>query len=263
MVSCYAKRRLLPDSFSGGLNCLLNTCDCSASVVRSGWSPLASINSLLALLFSSLILRSSDFFFFFTLSFSNQPWVEAGGVVVRLAALMASTSVLLVLPRRTSGTRSTRRRPLPSLIVRLLWLLPQHHLRTRMTPWGSPLWLECTSAPSSVPGSVGRISRGSPQMRQTPLTPPRSGAAATVMTRAMTAAAAMMTRAMTAVTAAAATVARATVATAAATTARATVATIATTTARATVVTAARATAAVTTVVAAVRATTAAARLVA
>jgi hypothetical protein len=63
MVSCYEKRRLLPDSFSGGLNCLLNSCDCSASVVGSGWSLPASINSLLALLFSSLILRSSVTFF--------------------------------------------------------------------------------------------------------------------------------------------------------------------------------------------------------
>jgi hypothetical protein len=59
MVSCYVKWRLLPDSVSGSLNCLLNTCDCSSSVVGSGRSPLASINSLLAPLFSSLILRSS------------------------------------------------------------------------------------------------------------------------------------------------------------------------------------------------------------
>jgi hypothetical protein len=78
MVSCYAKRRLLPDSLSGGLNCLLNTCDCSANVVGSGRPPPASINSLFAPLFSSLILRSCVAFFFF-LSFHNQPWVEAGG----------------------------------------------------------------------------------------------------------------------------------------------------------------------------------------
>jgi hypothetical protein len=48
----------LPDLFSGGLNFLLNTCDCSASVVGSGRSLPPSINSLLAPLFSSLILRS-------------------------------------------------------------------------------------------------------------------------------------------------------------------------------------------------------------
>jgi hypothetical protein len=53
MVSCYAKRRLLPDSFSDSLNFLLNVCDCSAGVVGSGRSLLSSIYSLLALLFSS------------------------------------------------------------------------------------------------------------------------------------------------------------------------------------------------------------------
>jgi hypothetical protein len=47
-VPCYTKRHLLPDSFSNGLNFLLNSCDCSASEVGSGRSPPASINSLLA-----------------------------------------------------------------------------------------------------------------------------------------------------------------------------------------------------------------------
>jgi hypothetical protein len=30
-VPCYVKQRELSDSFSGGLNCLLNSCDCSVS----------------------------------------------------------------------------------------------------------------------------------------------------------------------------------------------------------------------------------------
>jgi hypothetical protein len=30
-VPCYVKRRELYDSFSGGLNCLLNSCNCSVS----------------------------------------------------------------------------------------------------------------------------------------------------------------------------------------------------------------------------------------
>jgi hypothetical protein len=47
-VLCYAKQRLLPNSFSDGLNCLLNSCDYSASGVGSERSPPASINSLLA-----------------------------------------------------------------------------------------------------------------------------------------------------------------------------------------------------------------------
>jgi hypothetical protein len=68
--------RLLPDSFSGGLNCLLNTCDCSMSVVGSGWSPPASINSLLAPLFTSLIFRSSVAFF--SLSILLQPIMDKG-----------------------------------------------------------------------------------------------------------------------------------------------------------------------------------------
>ena len=72
----YVKRRLLPDSFSGGLNCLLNTCDCSVSVVGSGRSLPASINSLLAPLFSSLILRSSVAFF--SLSLFLQPTMGRG-----------------------------------------------------------------------------------------------------------------------------------------------------------------------------------------
>jgi hypothetical protein len=75
-VSCYVKRRLLPDSFSGGLNCLLNTCDHSASVVGSGRTPPASINSMLAPLFFSLILLSSVTFFF--LSLLLQPTMGRG-----------------------------------------------------------------------------------------------------------------------------------------------------------------------------------------
>jgi hypothetical protein len=110
-----------------------------------------------------------------------------------------------------------------------------------MTPWGSPPRPGCTGAPSRASGSVDRMSRGSPRMRQTPPSPPRSGAAATVMTRATAAAAMTTARATTAkveVTVAATTAARATVATAAATAARATVPAAA----RATVTAAARAT---------------------
>jgi hypothetical protein len=46
---------------------IIKYCNCSASVVGCGRSPLASINSLLAPLFSSLILRSSIAFFFLSL----------------------------------------------------------------------------------------------------------------------------------------------------------------------------------------------------
>jgi hypothetical protein len=47
-VPCYAKRRLFSDSFLGSLNCLLNSCGCSANGLGSGRSSPASINSLLA-----------------------------------------------------------------------------------------------------------------------------------------------------------------------------------------------------------------------
>jgi hypothetical protein len=133
MVSCYAKRRLLPDSFSSGLNCLLNTCNCSASVVGSGRSPPASINSLLAPLFSSLILRSSVTFFF--LSLLLQPTMGRGkrgcgwpchGDNKRKHAPSP--------PRKTLGTQSTRRRQPPSRTACPLWLLPGHHPRTQMIP---------------------------------------------------------------------------------------------------------------------------------
>jgi hypothetical protein len=70
-VPCYAKRRLLPDSFSGGLNCLLNSCDYSASGVGSGRSPLASINSLLAL--AVLFTRSLIICFLLLRSITFQP----------------------------------------------------------------------------------------------------------------------------------------------------------------------------------------------
>jgi hypothetical protein len=102
--------------------------------------------------------------------------------VVGLAAMTVSASALQVLLRRTSWTQSTRRRPPPSLVIRLLRLLPQHHPRTQTIPWGSQPWPGRTGAPSSATGSVGRMSRGSPRMRQTLSTPPRSGATAMVMT---------------------------------------------------------------------------------
>jgi hypothetical protein len=46
-VSCYVKRRQLPDVSSDGLNCILNFCDCSVAVV-GGERLSSSINSALA-----------------------------------------------------------------------------------------------------------------------------------------------------------------------------------------------------------------------
>jgi hypothetical protein len=55
MVSCYVRRRLRPDLFLGGLNGLLNTCDCSVTVVGDQRLPPTPINRLPASLVSSHI----------------------------------------------------------------------------------------------------------------------------------------------------------------------------------------------------------------
>jgi hypothetical protein len=56
-VSYYVKRRLLPDLFPDDLNCILNICDCSVTVVGDEWLPPAPINRALASLVSSHISR--------------------------------------------------------------------------------------------------------------------------------------------------------------------------------------------------------------
>jgi hypothetical protein len=55
-VSCYVKRRQPPNLFPDDLNCLLNICDCSVTVVGGEWLPSSFINSVLASLSSSHIL---------------------------------------------------------------------------------------------------------------------------------------------------------------------------------------------------------------
>jgi hypothetical protein len=53
-VSCYVERRQPSDLFPDDLNCLLNTCDCSVTVVDE-WMPSSSINRALVSLASSHI----------------------------------------------------------------------------------------------------------------------------------------------------------------------------------------------------------------
>jgi hypothetical protein len=55
-VSCYVKWRQPPDLFLDDLNCLLNICDCSVTVVGGERLPSSSINSVLTSLASSHIL---------------------------------------------------------------------------------------------------------------------------------------------------------------------------------------------------------------
>jgi hypothetical protein len=54
-MSCYVKRRQPPDLFLDDLNCLLNICDCSVTVVGDERLPSSSINRALASLASSHI----------------------------------------------------------------------------------------------------------------------------------------------------------------------------------------------------------------
>jgi hypothetical protein len=54
-VSSYVKRRQPPDLFPDDLNCLLNVCDCSVTVVGDEWLPSSFINRALASLASSHI----------------------------------------------------------------------------------------------------------------------------------------------------------------------------------------------------------------
>jgi hypothetical protein len=70
MVSCYVKRRLLPALLPDDLNCLLNTCDYSVTMVGDERLLLASINRLPSSLVSSHI--SWPFVAYFPL-FSSLP----------------------------------------------------------------------------------------------------------------------------------------------------------------------------------------------
>jgi hypothetical protein len=221
MVSCYVKRRLPPDLFPDDLNCLLNTCDYSVTVVGDERLPPASINRLSASLVSSHIswpfVSYSPTFLFS----SNQPWARTRRVEVRRTTLATSGSASQVPPRRTLVTPSTRRRSFPlSLRGRRSTPLPRCHPMTRTIPKGSLPRCGRTSRPSSAPGSRARMSRRSPRTRRTPPTRPRRRAAVTATTRAtaaMEVTAAMMATATARATEAAAARATATVARATAT----------------------------------------------
>jgi hypothetical protein len=79
-VSCYVKRRLLPNLFPDNLNGFLNICDCSVIVVGDERLPSSSINRALASLTSSHIslpfVAYSPLFSFF---YSNMGKSKKGG----------------------------------------------------------------------------------------------------------------------------------------------------------------------------------------
>jgi hypothetical protein len=83
MVSCYAKRRLLPDLLPDDLNFSLNTCDCSVIMVGDEQLPPTTINRMPALLVSSHIFCSSVASFPTFLFSANRPWARTRRVEVR------------------------------------------------------------------------------------------------------------------------------------------------------------------------------------
>jgi hypothetical protein len=113
MVLCYVKRRLPRDLFLDDLNCLLNMCDCSVTMLGDEWLPPASINRLSASLVSShifwpFVAYSPTFLFS-----SNQPWARTRRVEVRRTTPATNGSASQVPPRRTLVTPSTWRRSFP------------------------------------------------------------------------------------------------------------------------------------------------------
>jgi hypothetical protein len=185
MVPCYAKRRLPPELLPDDLNCLLNTCDCSMTVVGDERLPPASINRLPASLVSSHIFWLFVAYFPSSLFSSNRPWARTRRVEARRTTPAISRSASPVPPRRTLVTLSTRRRSFPpSPRGRRSTPLPWCHPMTRTIPRGSPPRCGRTYGPSSAPGSKARMSRRSPRMRRTPLTRPRRRAAVMETTRA-------------------------------------------------------------------------------
>jgi hypothetical protein len=194
-VSCYMERRQPHDLFPDGLNCLLNICDCSVTVVGGERLPSSSINSVLASLSSSHIflpLVAYSLLLYCTMGKSKK-----GG----------SSS-------HHSGDKRKREPTPPSEdFGDSEYSEEEFSSESEMIPRGLRRRCGHTSGPSSALGSRAPMSRRSPRMRGAPLTRPRRGATATTVVRAMAATGAM---AMAVATAARAT-ARATVAAAAAT----------------------------------------------
>jgi hypothetical protein len=74
-MSCYVKQRQPPDLFPDDLNCLLNICDYSVTMVGDERFPSSSINRALAALVSSHI--SLPLVAYFLLFPSTPPWARA------------------------------------------------------------------------------------------------------------------------------------------------------------------------------------------
>jgi hypothetical protein len=119
-VSCYVNWRQPHGVSSDGLNCILNFCDCSMTVVGGERLPSSSINSVLASpAFSHFLLLLAVYSLLLP---STPPWARARKVVVLRIIPATSASPSRLLLRRTSATQSTRRSSPQS--PRALRLLP-------------------------------------------------------------------------------------------------------------------------------------------
>jgi hypothetical protein len=76
-VSRYVKWHLPPDLFPDDLNCILNICDCSVTVVGDERLPLVPINRVLASPVSSHISSAICCLFSSFLFSSTPPWARA------------------------------------------------------------------------------------------------------------------------------------------------------------------------------------------
>jgi hypothetical protein len=199
------ERRQPPDLFPDGLNCLLNICDCSVTVVEGERLPSSSINSVFASLSSSHIslpLAIYSLLFYSTMGKSKKGESSShhSGDKRKREPTPPSEDLGDSEYSEEEFSSESEGSSVPAS--------PRHLLMIQTIPRG--LLQKCgpTSGPSSALGSRARMSRRSPRTRGTPLTRPRRGVTATTVAMA-TGATAMAT--------AAGAMARATTATAAAT----------------------------------------------
>jgi hypothetical protein len=171
--------------FPDDLNCLLNICDCSVTVVGDERLPSSSINrALVSLVSSHISLPLAAYSLLFS---STPPWARARKAEAPRTIPATSGSASRLLPRRTSAIPSTQRRSSPPSPRDCQSMpLPWYRPMTWTIPRGSPSRCGHTSGPSSAPGSRARMGRRSPRIGRTPLTRPRRGATVTTTVRATT-----------------------------------------------------------------------------
>jgi hypothetical protein len=151
------ERRQPPDLFPDGLNCLLNICDCSVTVVEDEWLPSSSINrSLVSLVSSHISLPLAAYSLLFS---STPPWARARKAEAPRTIPAISRSASQLLLRRTSAIPNTwRRSSPPSPRDYQSMPLPRYRLTTQTIPRGLLQKCEPTSRPSSALDSRAQMS---------------------------------------------------------------------------------------------------------